>query len=395
MLPAERNPGGGATKLAGSTTPDPPDFNKGDWLEPDSRCYVHVPFCRERCAYCHFRSRTDLSGVPAWQQGILAGLLSLGAGESRHRVTTLYVGGGTPSLLPPELLADVLRAANAAFPALREVTVECHVADLRGDLPARLAGMGVNRLSIGVQSFSQELRQRLGRCNADASPERGLAATAGFPGSISVDLITGMESQTELQARDDVLRALDAGARHLSVYDLSPPPSETRHGDGPARRRALLEAAGAAATEAGLTRYEISNYAAAGHESAHNRNYWRLGTWIGLGEGAEGRVRRGGGALTWRERRGGVLRVEEHTPQQAFRDYVIAAIRTREGISTGRASWIAGEDVSTMLIEWWEQDVPGNLRETHGTDRLVLSPGGWMVENTLLRAFLDRAAGRW
>ncbi len=380
---------------------------KTSWLEPDSGCYIHVPFCRERCRFCHFSSRTSLGGIPPWLGSVLTGIADVVSGlpevpgdpgeiqVSGDSVTTLYLGGGTPSLLPHVDLRSVLDAGHRAFPGLREVTVECHPADLNPELVALLVDCGATRLSVGVQSFNGGLRRSLGRCAPNLSPAEALQVARAFSGALSIDLITGMPGQTDHDAAADVRQAVEAGAEHLSVYDLSPPPQQERTSDGPERRAALLAAAAAEAESLGLQRYEVSSFSVPGSECLHNRNYWRLGTWLAFGEGAEGRLRQGAGAIGYRVSSDGRARIETQSPADCLRDYVIASLRTRDGVDPARATWIAQVDVTTLLTTWWQEDVPAELKRDGTDGHLCLSQEGWLLENRLCSAFLDRAAGRW
>ncbi len=264
--------------------------------------YLHIPFCRAKCRYCDFFSlAVDPSWFAPYVQAVEA-QLAWAARQAEIAPQTLYVGGGTPTVLPLDLLLHLLRTCTALWgpPALGEVTVEANPGTLsRGDL-RRLAEAGVTRLSLGVQSTEDRTLRLLGRIHSAAEALRALeeAKGAGFR-SVGVDLIFGLPGQT-LRDWERTLRTVLAFAPdHLSAYALTLEPGTPLHEDVLAGRlpspdedlaadqyllaEEMLEAAG-------YQHYEISNWARRDpvwdHRSRHNLAYWRNEVWLGFGAGA-------------------------------------------------------------------------------------------------------------
>jgi len=270
--------------------------------------YVHFPFCAHRCPYCDFAVTTaPVPGGRRYARAILAELALRAPAFDGLEPVSIYLGGGTPSLWDPDEVGEVLAALRARFrfsPGA-ETTIEvnpesCDRARLR-----TLRDAGVNRVSVGVQSFDPGVLAKLGRRHGPEAAERAIALAAEETGNASVDLIYGARRSTVDVARRDAARAVAAGAVHVSAYQLTldpevlaeevplarmqregrlPLPSE----DDAARQGAAIRAA---LRRAGLRRYEISNYARPGRESVHNRLYWDGESYLGLGAGAYGCLR--------------------------------------------------------------------------------------------------------
>jgi oxygen-independent coproporphyrinogen-3 oxidase len=263
--------------------------------------YVHVPFCERVCPYCDFAVVATRRLAAADEERYVASLLAeLAARAPRFAglaLDTVYLGGGTPALLRPESVARLVAALRGAFGgAPREVTLEANPSTLeRGRLPGFRAA-GVDRLSLGVQSFDDATLRRLGRAHRAEEVHRTLAAAraAGFA-NLSLDLILGAPGQTAAGAAGDLGAALDFGPEHLSAYALTLEPGTPFHAAAGSRRLAvpdddavaeMLEGAHARLEAAGLLRYEVSSWARPGRESLHNQRYWRRAPVLGLGVGA-------------------------------------------------------------------------------------------------------------
>jgi oxygen-independent coproporphyrinogen-3 oxidase len=256
--------------------------------------YVHVPFCVSKCAYCDFYS---LAGHPERHAAFVDAAL-FEAGHWSHYdllddVPTLYVGGGTPTVLGTELvrLVEGLRE-TAHLRADAEITVETNPETTDPALVAALVDAGVSRFSLGVQSFDDEVLRTLGRCHdsarARAAADVLLRGGAGF----SIDLICGVPGQSFASWDDTLEQALATGARHVSVYPLSveegtPLAAGIAAGripePDPDLAAEMMLAADVALSAAGMHRYEVANYAQPGHESRHNSVYWTGGPYLGVG----------------------------------------------------------------------------------------------------------------
>jgi oxygen-independent coproporphyrinogen-3 oxidase len=278
--------------------------------------YVHFPYCAHRCPYCDFAVTTEpVPGERRYARAVEAELALRAAAFDGLAPASIYLGGGTPSLWDPDEVAEVLAALRARFPfpAGAEVTIEANPESCdRGRLRAFRAA-GVNRVSVGAQSFDPGVLAKLGRRHGPEAAERAIRAAADEVGNASVDLIYGARRSTVAIAAADAARAAGAGAAHVSAYQLTldvevlaeevplarmrregrlPLPSD----DEAARQGAAIRAA---LRRAGLRRYEISNYARAGKESVHNRLYWDGESYLGLGAGAYGCLRTDAGALRY------------------------------------------------------------------------------------------------
>jgi oxygen-independent coproporphyrinogen-3 oxidase len=277
--------------------------------------YISIPFCRSKCTYCNFASGVypageharyverlieDLAGAGAW-----AG--SAGA-ELPRRVDTVYLGGGTPSLLAPELLTRLFLAVRAEFDvdADAEITVECAPGQLADETLEALAACGVNRVSLGVQSFVDGEARASGRLHDRATVERDLQRlrAAGIA-NLNVDLIAGLAGQTFASWEESLAALVDCGAPHASVYMLEVD-EDSRLGRemlaGGARYRAglvpgddaiarMYERAIERLEEAGLGQYEISNFSLPDFYSRHNLRYWKRRPYLGVGLDASSMLR--------------------------------------------------------------------------------------------------------
>ncbi len=260
--------------------------------------YVHVPFCRVRCPFCSFAITTELGAVDAWRRAVEREA-ALRAAEWREPFETVYLGGGTPSLLGAEGIAALLGFLRASFTveAGAEVTIEANPGDLAPGDFARLVVAGVNRLSLGVQSFSEEDLKFLGREHSveDSLASFRAARAEGF-GNITIDLIYGLPGRTLDDWRAQIDRAVELGPDHVSAYSLTYEP-----GTPLARRRDRGEVAEPSEdesrdlllltaerfAEAGYEQYEVSSFARGERfQSRHNRKYWDGTPYLGLGPSA-------------------------------------------------------------------------------------------------------------
>ena len=267
---------------------------------PTASLYVHLPFCRERCTYCAFPTVAD---DPALHAPLVDAVLAEARRAMRQHagfgpVESVYLGGGTPGLMPTILLARLLSdlAGLWTFSSDVEVTLEANPANVTGKSLADWGNMGVNRLSVGVQTFHDPVLARLGRRHDSALAERALRETAeNWPHTWSADLLAGWSGQRLADLDADVSRLVGAGAPHISVYALmiedgTPLAAQQRAGRRVSVSPALHPALDARTAErleaAGFERYEVSNYARPGHRSRHNQAYWADRSYLGLGPGA-------------------------------------------------------------------------------------------------------------
>ena len=263
--------------------------------------YVHWPFCVSKCPYCDFNSHVrDSVDQQQWRAALLTDLAHEAALLPDRTLTSIFFGGGTPSLMAPATVAAVIAAAREYWPCADdvEVTLEANPNSAEAARFAELAAAGVNRISLGLQSFDDASLAFLGRAHSADEGLRALEAAQSAVARVSFDLIYALPGDDEARWAATLDRALGLGTEHLSLYELTIEPG-TRFASMVARREfdpldaemaaRLFEHTQARTALAGLPAYEISNHARPGAESRHNLTYWRYGDYAGVGPGAHGR----------------------------------------------------------------------------------------------------------
>ncbi|RLB52526.1 MAG: coproporphyrinogen III oxidase family protein [Deltaproteobacteria bacterium] len=344
----------------------------------DTSVYVHFPWCLKRCPYCDFTTRKiDRGDVPhrAYADAIMRELEARGEGLGERRLTSVFFGGGTPSLWDAGELGRVLRGIRGAFgsPERRggqsvdpevEVTVECNPSSLDEAHAAALVEAGVNRLSVGVQSFDDERLRFLGRFHDSAGAVKALECALKDAPRVSADLMFGTVNQDTVD--DDLSRVLDLGIEHVSAYALTIEPG-TQFGELHRKGRlqvaseedyaSMFRAAGERFSAAGWGHYEVSNYAVPGEESRHNQHYWRGGAYLGLGAAAvgcldesEGRARRwknegiGEDYIAGSQDGRFEAESEDLDGEMIVREAIMLGLRTAEGVDLHRTAARSGVD---------------------------------------------------
>ena len=326
----------------------------------DRALYVHWPYCARICPYCDFnvvRDRGRVEEQAALVEAILADMAAQAALTGPRRLASIFFGGGTPSLIAPEVVAAVIDRARTLFPprGAIEITLEANPTDAEAARFAALAGAGVNRLSMGVQALDDAALAFLGRNHSADEARRAVAVAArAFP-RLSIDLIYARPDQTVADWRAELAGAIDMGFEHVSPYQLTIEPT-TAFGRAVARgawtppdedrSAALYETTQTVLEAAGFDAYEVSNHAlGTAARSAHNLHVWRGGDYLGLGPGAHGRLtlqgartatvaHRGIGAYVagvaagtpWSER-------ETQSARDAAEEKVLLGLRTIEGVT--------------------------------------------------------------
>ncbi len=255
--------------------------------------YIHIPFCRAKCGYCDFASAPGAAGEIDLFLEALSREASAYAGLA-GKFTTLYLGGGTPSLLSPaqlEKLFSVISGLTGPIRRLAESTFEANPESLDAEKAACLKKAGVNRISLGLQASQDRLLKRLGRVamSGDFLKAFGLLRAAGFD-NISADLMCGLPGQTRKDFAESIEWLLKLKPEHVSFYALEVHDGTPFSADGvkeePEESAGMYEEGAASLILAGLNRYEISNFARPGREAVHNLNYWEQGEYLGLGPSA-------------------------------------------------------------------------------------------------------------
>ena len=384
------------------TTPMPPN---GTPAEDALAVYIHWPFCLSKCPYCDFNSHVrDSIDAAAWQAAYVAQIRAGAERTGPRRITSIFFGGGTPSLMPPGVAGAVIDAiagtgAGAAgwtLDADAEITLEANPAAVDRHGFEGFAAAGVNRVSIGVQSFDDTALRFLGRAHDSGDARRAIAAARACFQRFSFDLIYALPGQSVAEWRTALGDALSEAGDHLSLYQLTIEPGTAFHtlwarGDlaVPAADDAggLYEATQEILEDAGLPAYEISNHARPGQESRHNLTYWRYGDYAGIGPGAHGRITLGGVRHATRQHRAPEIWLERAldtanplAPEQgsttvsgpeAALEAVMMGLRTAEGVPLARLRPLADpEDVldagriAHLIDGGLLADEPGWLRAT-------------------------------
>ena len=341
------------------TRPDPENIavtaKIGNIREPgaDLALYVHWPFCVSKCPYCDFNSHVRSSiDQDEWRQALLADLAYEASLLPDRRLTSIFFGGGTPSLMEPSTAAAIIAAARTHWNAAEdlEITLEANPNSVEAARFADLAAAGVNRLSLGLQSFDDRALAFLGRAHSASEGQQALeTAQKQFPRA-SFDLIYALPGDTEATWSATLDQALSLGTSHLSLYQLTIEPG-TRFASMVAKKdfepldadtaAGLFELTAEMTASAGMPAYEISNHARAGQESRHNLTYWRYGDYAGVGPGAHGRRlgqrtvrhRKPENFLTGLKRNGhGIVEEEPLSAREAADEALVMGLRLAEGI---------------------------------------------------------------
>ena len=368
--------------------------------------YLHVPFCAKRCHYCDFNTYAGLDDqIPRYVAALRRDLAAVAAagpaavappGAERSpewpTFSSVFVGGGTPTYLPAEDLAGIVRLVGEVLPMAdgAEVTVEANPETVDAAYFSALVDAGVNRVSMGAQSFTPHVLTELGRWHDRDRPLQAVAdARAAGLANVSLDLIYGAPSETDEDWAATLDTVLRVGTDHLSAYALTVEPN-TEYAARIRQGSALapdddVQAARMTVTDewlsaAGMVRYELSNWARPGFECRHNLTYWRNGDWLGIGAGAHGHwqgrrwwslrapARYADAAMAGRSTTSGFELV---TAEQQRTERLLLGLRMAEGVARG--------DVEPLDESAVQQLASGGLLEAG--DRLRLTPAGWALAN--------------
>lgn len=378
--------------------------------------YLHIPFCRHRCAYCDFNTYTSLDGLKGEYAAALSREIQFAAGDEKRPSHTIFFGGGTPSLMPPESLELILTAVRQGFdlsPAA-EITLEANPDTVNDDYLSALRSLGINRLSYGVQSAIPAELTLLEREHDFETVIRAveMARTAGFD-DLNLDLIYGLPNQT-IQSWETSLRAaLALQPEHLSLYCLTIEPGTPMHrwlnngrinAPDPDLAADQYELACDLLAEQGFVHYEISNWALPGHECQHNLTYWYNQEYLGLGAGAHGHAAGYRYAVVKQPRvyirrmesenvgpypaTPAVAEIHRLTPQEQMSDTIITQLRllnvgldlTAFQETFGQSLYDAYPGTAGQLINL------GLLQQKD--NQLLLTKKGWLLSNQVFYRFM-------
>ncbi|HEY7959978.1 MAG TPA: radical SAM family heme chaperone HemW [Sphingomicrobium sp.] len=365
--------------------------------------YVHWPFCISKCPYCDFNSHVRKSiDEDVWREALLADLEYEARLLPDRRLTSIFLGGGTPSLMDPRTVEALIAAGTAHWAPAEdiEVTLEANPNSVETARFADLVSSGVNRLSLGLQRFDDDGLKFLGRAHSAREGFAALETAQRHFRRVSFDLIYALPQETEDGWSAMLAQALALGTKHLSLYQLTIEPG-TRFASMVARREfepldcdaaaALYEMTEAMTSISGMPAYEISNYARRGQESRHNLTYWRYGDYSGIGPGAHGRRL---GMRTARHRKPenflaaisrdghGIVEQAPLSPTEAADEALVMGLRLSEGIDPVE---IAGRfDLASVVDSVRVEQLTGSGHLTRMGARLALTAKGRLLLDHIL-----------
>jgi putative oxygen-independent coproporphyrinogen III oxidase len=385
-------------------------FDPGLYGLPPLSLYVHLPWCVRKCPYCDFNSHEAPSQMPAkeYVDALLADLeLDLPLVWGRG-VQSIFFGGGTPSLFSAkwiEYLLDGIRARVRVSPQA-EITLEANPGTTEHDSFSAYRDAGVNRVSLGVQSFNNSLLQRLGRIHGCAEIETAIESiqSAGIS-NFNIDLMYALAGQSVGDALDDVRRALNCAPSHLSFYQLTIEPNTAFHASPPElpdddSAWEMQEQCGELFLQAGFRQYEISAWAREGFRCRHNLNYWRYGDFLGIGAGAHSkltlpaeqsvrrRVRQKNPGTWLKAKQTGNWLVDDRLIGEEERvfEFFLNQLRLYDGVRKEQLTPRTGVSWSRVAVRVEKAIESGLLKDSNGV--LMPTSLGWRFSNEIQAIFL-------
>ena len=374
---------------------------------PPLALYIHIPWCVRKCPYCDFNSHAASPVLPEedYVDALLADLDQDLPAVYGRPLSSIFFGGGTPSLFSAAALGRLLAGVEQriAFAPDIEITLEANPGTFEQDKFVAYRKLGINRLSIGVQSFQPQKLEALGRIHTgdEALHAAEMARRAGFD-NFNLDLMHGLPDQSLEEALDDVRQAIALAPTHLSWYQLTLEPNTVFWNQPPVLPEDdilwdIQEAGQALLAEHGFTQYEVSAYAKPGKAARHNLNYWSFGDFIGIGAGAHGKLSLRDGRIvrTWKTR----LPKDYLNPAKSFKagektlavdelpfEFLMNALRLTEGVDAELFTQRTGLPLETLAAARREAEQKGLLQVE--PTRLVATARGQLFLNDLLQYFL-------
>ena len=381
-----------------------------DWRAGGFGLYLHWPFCAAKCPYCDFNSHVQAKvDQRRWAEAYCREIARVGAETEGRVLRSLFLGGGTPSLMYPETVAAILEAVRGTWTLANdvEITLEANPGSVEAERFRGYAAAGVNRISMGFQSLDDAALRQLGRVHTVDESLRALEIAGSTFARVSFDLIYARQGQTLESWRAELERALSFGTEHLSLYQLTieeGTPFARRHEAGLLRglpdedlAAEMYEMTQEMCERAGLPAYEVSNHARPGAESRHNMIYWTGGDYAGIGPGAHGRLtmagarvatecpRQPGAWLEAAERGNGEGRRVVLSPHEQATEYLIMGLRSEAGLDLGRLRRLVGDRVPQEAVD----ELAGlGLIEQRG-DLLVATRAGRLLLDAVIRRLSD------
>lgn len=377
-------------------------------LPPPLSLYVHYPWCVRKCPYCDFNSHEAKQQTPdqTYADALIADLeqaLPLVWGK---RVQSIFFGGGTPSLMDPAVLADLLARIRMLLPLAihAEITLEANPGTVEASRFASFKEAGVNRLSLGIQSFNDAHLKALGRIHDAAEARRAVELALATVGNVNLDLMYALPQQSMEQALQDIRTAIAYNPTHVSAYHLTLEPNTAFHHAPPPlpdddTSAAMQEAIEAELAQAGYQHYETSAFARPGQQCRHNRNYWEFGDYLGIGAGAHSKLTlpdrivrqaRTKHPAAYLKGIAGNTHIESErtltTEDLAF-EFMMNALRLTDGFAPALFEERTGLPLSSVESAMAEAEAKGLL--SRDAEHIAPTPHGQRFLNELLQLFLD------
>ena len=377
---------------------------------PPLALYVHIPWCVRKCPYCDFNSHQAKGDTPerAYVEALVTDLELALPDVWGRRVYSVFFGGGTPSLFSAAAIETLISAFRARLPLAAdcEITLEANPGTFEAEKFRGYREAGVNRLSIGVQSFNPEHLKALGRIHDDKEARRAIEIAKASFENINLDLMYALPQQTPTEALADVEAALEVDTAHLSFYHLTIEPNTLFHRHPPKlpeedAAAAMQDAIGTALADGGYVHYETSAWARPGRECRHNLNYWRFGDYLGIGAGAHGKVSfpdRVTRTVRWKQPKEYLLRVAEGRPVQEIHEvgrddlvfeFMMNALRLTGGFPVASFIERTGLQIAVAERPLREAEARGLIARDH--ERIGPTDLGQRFLNDLLQLFLPDA----
>ncbi|MEY5037951.1 MAG: hypothetical protein RL472_1057 [Pseudomonadota bacterium] len=348
-----------------------------NWIAGGFGLYLHWPYCQSKCPYCDFNSHVmGVVDQNLWREAYLAEIARYAEETAGNLLQTIYFGGGTPSLMEPELVSDIIAAIQKAWPTANdlEITLEANPGSVEVGRFEAYRAAGVNRVSLGLQALNDDALKALGRAHTKTEALAALDVAKSTFDRVNFDLIYARQFQTLDEWRIELSEALAMAGDHLSLYQLTVEEGTVFHkratfGKLPGLPEEDLGAEMYELTQemtsaAGLPAYEVSNHASKGSESRHNMTYWRGGDYVGIGPGAHGRITSPDGRAStvahknpakWLQsvRKSGHGESEREIlgPEEVAIEYLLMAMRTNEGVNLERYHTMQGAMLSGEKIQ--------------------------------------------
>lgn len=369
--------------------------------------YIHIPFCKKRCIYCDFYSSTDNRLVDKYIDALCIEIESRLHEIDKNNITTIYIGGGTPSQLSATQLGEIINFIKSKidFSLIEEFTIEVNPDDVTYDYIKECITFGINRVSMGIQSFVDEELKIINRRHDSSQAIKAIETikSAGIS-NISIDLMYGLPLQTIESWIYSARKAIEMNVPHISCYNLSYEEGTTLY-----KMRDMGEIKECdedtciemydilvkMLADADFEHYEISNFAKRDYYSRHNSNYWNLTPYLGLGASAhsfDGSIRRYNPSSIQKytsniSESGIAYEEEQETLYEQFNEYIMINLRTMWGVNTQKVKTIFGEELRNHLIKYSRRFIEsGDLKEKENT--IVLSEKGIMLSDYIIRTLM-------